>query len=156
MNIMAAFSPAFMSCGLSENTVLMQSRPGILVFSRSRQLQYVNRRALELIGGIGQTKTESCSIALPSRLLELRNAIHARLDDRLKADLWEPFEESRGVTECGGRLLLRGFGYPARGASQDSRIVILLELFAEEEEEEKRYQSPATMKVSERQTVGIG
>lgn len=153
MNITAELNPAFKSCGLGENTVPLQSRPGILVFSRSRQLQYVNRRALELIENAGLAQTPVCSISFPSRLFKLRDEIRARLDDRLKASLWDPFEESRVVIECGRKLLLRGFGYPDRGASRGSRIVILLEPFAEKD---TSHQVPASMKAPERQTAGIG
>ena len=127
MNIMAEMSTAFVLSGHSENMVSQQSSPGILVFSRSLQLQYVNRRALELIWTIGQAKTESGSIVLPTRLLELRAQIQECLDDRLEANIWEPFEMSRVVSECRRRLLLRGFGYPNAAASCDSRIIIVLE-----------------------------
>ncbi len=129
MNIMAEMSTAFVLSGYGENTVSQQSSPGILVFSRARQLQYVNRRALELTRTTGQAMTELGSIALPSRLLALRDQIQERLDDRLRDNIWEPFEVSRVVSESGQRLLLRGFGHPDREASHDSRIIIVLEEF---------------------------
>ena len=69
MNIMAEMSTAVVLSGHSENRDSQQSRPGILVFTRSLQLQYVNRRALELIRAIGRAMTESSSIVLPTRLL---------------------------------------------------------------------------------------
>jgi hypothetical protein len=50
-----------------------QSSPGIFVFSRSLLLQYVKRRALELIRNIGQAITESGLIVLSTPLLELRD-----------------------------------------------------------------------------------
>ena len=87
----------------------------------------MNRRALELIWTIGQAMTESGSIVLPTRLLELRTQIQECLDDRLEANIWEPFEMSRVVSECRRRLLVRGFGYPNPAASCDSRIIIVLE-----------------------------
>ncbi len=141
MNIMAEMSTAFVLSGYSDNTVSQQSSPGILVFSRSRQLQYVNRRALELTRTTGQAMTELGSIALPSRLLALRDQIQERLDDRLRDNIWEPFEVSRVVSESGQRLLLRGFGHPDREASHDSRIIIVLEEFssAEKDKNHKLY-----------------
>ena len=69
MGIMADPSTALASSDLRENTVSRQSSPGILVFSRSLQLQYVNRRALELTSNIRQTATGSVSIVLPTLLL---------------------------------------------------------------------------------------
>lgn len=136
MNIMAEMSTAFVLSGYSENTVSQQSSPGILVFSRSRQLQYVNRRALELTRTTGQAMTELGSIALPSRLLALRDQIQESLDDRLRDNIWEPFEVCRVVSESGQRLLLRGFGHPDREASHDSRIIIVLEEFRSAEKDE--------------------
>ncbi|MDZ4734600.1 MAG: hypothetical protein SGJ16_13570 [Nitrospirota bacterium] len=138
MNIMAEMSTAFVLSGYNENTVSQQSSPGILVFSRSRQLQYVNRRALELTGTTGQAMTELGSIALPSRLLALRDQIQENLDDRLRDNIWEPFEINRVVSESGQRLLLRGFGHPDRKARHDSRIIIVLEEFRSAEKDENR------------------
>ncbi len=127
MNIMTKVGTAFVYSGHSENMVAGQSSPGILVFSRSLQLQYVNRRALELIRNIGQAMTESGLIVLPTPLLELRDQIQEGLDERLEANIWEPFEMSRVVSESGRKLLSHGFGHPNRAASRDSRIVIVLE-----------------------------
>jgi hypothetical protein len=104
-----------------------QSSPGILVFSHSLQLQYVNLRALELIRNIGQAMTESGLIVLPTPLLELRDQIQEGLNDRVDANVWEPFEMSRVMSESGRKLLFHGFGHPNRAASRDSRIVIVLE-----------------------------
>lgn len=153
MKITAWLNNAFVARSRSQTMVSQQSGPGFLVFSHSRQLQYVNRRALELVGNIGQVVIESCLTTLPSQLLKLHDQIHEGLDRRLKANLWEPFEESRVVTECGRKLLLRGFGYPDRTASEHSHIVILLELFAEQD---KSYRLPSTMIMPERQTAGVG
>jgi hypothetical protein len=106
---------------------LPQSRPGILVFSRSGRLQYVNRPALDMLGNIGQTTNGSCAPELPSLLLELRDQVQGNLECRLKADTWESFELSRMVAEGGQHFLIRGFGYPDREESRSSHIVILLE-----------------------------
>jgi hypothetical protein len=127
MNIMTEVGTAFVYSGHSENMVSGQSNPGILVFSRSLQLQYVNRRVLELIRNIGQAVTESGLIVLPTPLLELREQIQESLDERLEANTWEPFEMSRVVSKFGRRFLFSGFGYPNQSASSDSRIVIVLE-----------------------------
>ena len=124
---MTEVDTAFVYSGHSENMASGQSSLGIFVFSRSLQLQYVNRRVLELIRNIGQAMTESGLIVLSTPLLELRDQIQESLDDRLDANTWEPFEMSRVVAESGRRLLFRGFGHPNQAVSRDSRIVIVLE-----------------------------
>jgi hypothetical protein len=127
MNIITEVGTAFVYSGHSENMVSRQSSPGILVFSHSLQLQYVNLRALESIRNIGQAMTESGLIVLPTPLLELRDQIQEGLNDRVDANVWEPFEMSRVMSESGRKLLFHGFGHPNRAAIRDSRIVIVLE-----------------------------
>jgi hypothetical protein len=73
---------------------------GILVFSYRRQLQYMNRRACE---------------------------IRVCLDDRLRAQIREPFQVDRVVSEGGHRLLLRGYGLPGHASGAPPRAVILID-----------------------------
>jgi hypothetical protein len=153
MNIMTEVGTAFVFSGHSENMVSGKSSPGILVFSRSLQLQYVNRRALELIRNIGQTMTDSGLIVLSTPLLEFRDQIQESLDDRLEANIWEPFEMSRVVSESGRRLLVRGFGHPNGAASRDSRIIIVLEEIGSAEKD-RNQQVRVWMTAPEMQTAG--
>jgi len=118
---------AFVCPSHSEHMVSEQSSSGILVLSRSLQLRYVNRRALELMRNIGPAMTESGLIVLPAPILQLRDQIQEILDARIEANIWESFEMGRVVSERGYRLLLRGFGHPNEVASCDSRIIILFE-----------------------------
>ena len=155
MTIRAEVSTAFVFSGRSESLVLGQSSPGVLVFSRSLQLQYVNRRALELIRNTGQAMTESGVIVLSRPLLELRDQIQESLDDRLEANVWEQFEMSRVVSEGGRRLLLRGFGHPNGAASRDSRIIIVLEEIGSGEKD-RNQQMHARIKAPEMQATGAG
>ena len=155
MNVMAEVSTAFVCSGHSENMASGQSSPGILVFSRSLQLQYVNRRALELIRNIGQAMTESGLIVLSTPLLEFRDQIQESLDDRLEANIWQPFEMSRVVSECGRRLLLRGFGHPNGAVNRVSRIIIVLEEIGSAEKN-RNQQVHAWMTAPEMQTTGAG
>ncbi len=155
MSILAEASRAFVASGLQVNTVSNMSTPGILVFSRALQLQYVNRRAIELIRNICKTVAELGAIVFPARVLELRNQIKERLDDRLKTNNWEPFEVSRVVSERGRRVLLRGFGQPDRAASHYSRIIIVLQELRSKEKDRSQ-QMHARMKAPERQTAGGG
>jgi hypothetical protein len=153
MNVMAEVSTAFVCSGHRENMVSGQPSPGILVLSRSLQLQYVNRRALELIRNIGQAMTESGLIVLPTPLLELRDQIQESLDARLEANIWEPFEMTRVVSECGRRLLLRGFGHPNGAVGRDSRIIIVLEEIGSAEKDTNQ-QIHTRMTAPELQTAG--
>ncbi|MBU6483067.1 MAG: hypothetical protein KGS09_21325 [Nitrospirae bacterium] len=155
MTIRAEVSTAFVFSGRSESLVLGQSSPGVLVFSRSLQLQYVNRRALELIRNIGQAMTESGVIVLSRPLIELRDQIQESLDDRLEANIWDQFEMSRVVSEGGRRLLLRGFGHPNGAASRDSRIIIVLEEIGSGEKD-RNQQMYARIKAPEMQATGAG
>jgi hypothetical protein len=129
MNTVADMTTASVLSGQSEMTGLQQPTLGFLVFSRSLRLQYVNRRALELIRNMNDTMTETGSIMLSTPLLELRDQVRGSLDGRLKDHLWEPFEVSRVVSKGGGRFLIRGFGHPNREAIHHSRIVLVLEEF---------------------------
>ena len=154
MDIMTEVGTAFVCSGHSENMVSGKLSPGVLVFSRSLQLQYVNRRALELIRNIGQAMTESGLIVLSTPLLELRDQIQESLDDRLEANIWEPFEMSRVMSEGGRRLLLRGFGHPNGAVSRDSRIIIVLEEI-ESGEKDRTQGIHARMTAPEVQTAGV-
>ncbi len=101
--------------------------PGILVFSRTMQVLHVNRRALELTGGISGTENGTVRVVLSTPVIELRAEVQATLDSRIVANFMEPFEIKRFVVEPGRKLLLRGFGLPDQNASEHSHIVILLE-----------------------------
>ena len=155
MSIIAGPGTALAFSDLSENTVSRQSSPGILVFSRSLQLQYVNRRALELTSNIRQTATGSVSIVLPTPLLELRALVQKILNDNIWVNIWEPFEVAPVVGEFGQGVLLRGFGQPNCASSNCSRIIIILEeiRFAEKD---RSQQSHIQTKRPESQTAVAG
>src|SRR6185295_20289592 len=153
MNVMAEVCTAFVYPDHCENMVSGQSSPGILVLSRSLQLQYVNRRALVLIRNIGQAITDSGLIILPTPLLDLRDQIQESLDARIEANIWEPFEMSRVVSQRGQRLLLRGFGHPNVVANRDSRIIIVFEEIGSAEHD-KNQQIRARMTGPELQPAG--
>jgi hypothetical protein len=154
MSIVADPSTAPALANPTENTVSRQSNPGILVFSRSLQLQYVNRRALELTSNIRQTATRSVSIVLPTALLEFRAMVPKSLNDRIEGNSWEPFEVASVVGEFWQGVLLRGFGQPNRVSSNCSRIIILEKIrFAEKD---RKQQSHAQTKQPEIQTAVAG
>ena len=110
----------------------MRSRPGILIFSRRRQLLVMNRRALELTGQLNQTEIGQTEIGpvndiRPASMHQLSAQIQKTLDHRREVDIWELFELKRTLFEAGRKIMVRGFGIADRNSSNDSRIVIVLE-----------------------------
>ena len=114
-------SPATSTKSASQSSI-----PGILVFSRRRQLLHMNHRALELTGHLDQTETGPATMTLSRLVRELRVQIQETLDSRRKADIWELFELKREMVESGRKILLRGFGLADRNSPVNARIVIVL------------------------------
>jgi hypothetical protein len=110
----------------STKSVSQSSIPGILVFSRRRQLLHMNHRPLELTGHLDQTETGPATIRLSRLVRELRVQVQDTLDSRRKADIWELFELKREMVESGRKILLRGFGLADRNSPDNARIVIVL------------------------------
>lgn len=102
-------------------------RSGILIFSRREKLLHANRRTLKLTGHLGQAEIGTVCEIHSAPVRELRNAIHAALDHRRAANIWEPFELKRVLFEARRRTLVRGLGLADRSSHDDSRIVIMLE-----------------------------
>ena len=99
---------------------------GILVFSYRRQLQYMNRRACDLIRCLNHAN-EAPGLVLPSLLIDMCEEIRVCLDDRLRAQIREPFQVDRVVSEGGHRFLLRGYGLPGHASGAPPRAVILID-----------------------------
>ena len=103
------------------------SRPGILIFSRARQLLHMNSRALELTGHPDQTELGPVHDFRSAQVRELSAQIQETLDHRREADIWEIFELKRVIFETERKILVRGFGLSDRNSHDASRIVIVLE-----------------------------
>jgi hypothetical protein len=103
------------------------SRPGILIFSRARQLLHMNSRALELTGHLNQTEIGPSHDIRSASVHELSAQIQETLDHRREANIWEIFELRRVIFETERKILVRGFGLAHRNSHDDSRIVIVLE-----------------------------
>ena len=139
MNTVAISGTRIPSSGPSTNLASPLPSVGILIYSLSLQLQYVNRRALNLIRRLGQSVPREASIVRSAQVLELRDLIREMLNDRLDAKNAGPFEVSRSLLAGGGRLVLRGIGCPDRSSSQNSRIIILLEEMSPENEAKRSH-----------------
>jgi hypothetical protein len=104
-----------------------RSNPGVLVYSHTRQLLHMNRRALHMTGHFDQAETGPATMTLSRLVSELRMQLQDILDSRMKANVWELFELKRVMSEFGREIVLRGFGLPDRNSSDHSRVVIILE-----------------------------
>lgn len=111
----------------AETRARSAARPGILVFSRTLELLYVNRRAVELIGPSEMATTSQLRFALSAPVIELLTGVQQALDTCLTAWTWEPGELRKTVEDAGHRVHLRGFGLPDRQANDRSRIIIVVE-----------------------------
>jgi hypothetical protein len=115
------------SSELSAEGTSVRSRPGILIFSRGRQLLHMNSRALELTGHLNQAEIGPTHDIRSAPVRELSAQIQEMLDHRREANICEIFELKRVVFETERKVLVRGFGLADRNSHDDSRIVIALE-----------------------------
>ena len=113
-----------------------RARPGILIFSRARQLLHINSRALELTGHLNQAEIGPVHDIRSTPVREFSAQIQETLDHRRKANIWEIFELKRVIFETGRKILVRGFGLADRNSHEDSRIVIVLEEVGHRQEHE--------------------
>jgi len=135
-----------------EHITSVRGTPGILVFSPSLQLQYVNRRALDMMRNVGKAMTIGGVIVLPAQLRQLCAQAQARLAECPDGGDVEPFEMTQTITETGPRLFLRLLGYPAGVTGTQSRIILIIEEVEPHEEHNALAGTPGC----ERQIVGAG
>lgn len=115
--------------------------PGILIYSHSRKLLHMNRRAMELTGHLDRTDAEPINKLRSASVHELRQNIQETLDHRRLTNISELFELKRFLFEAGRTIQVRGFGLAGRYSDEDSRIVIVLEEI--EHLQEQGVQAPA-------------
>jgi hypothetical protein len=104
-----------------------RSRPGILIFSRARQLLHLNSRAGELIGHLNPAEIGPVHDTHSAPVRELSAQIQEMMGNRREANIWEVFELKRVIIVTGREILVRGFGLVDRNSYDDSRIVIVLD-----------------------------
>ena len=122
------------SCEPSTKEESARSRPGILIFSRGRQLLHMNKRALELTGHLNQDEIGLAHDLRSAPVRELSAQIQEMLDHRGDVNIWEIFELKRVIFEPEHKILIRGFGLADRNSYDDSRIVIVLEEVGRQQE----------------------
>ncbi|MEP6958731.1 MAG: hypothetical protein ABI980_08365, partial [Nitrospirota bacterium] len=72
----------------SAQNASVHSGPGILIFSRRRQLPHMNRRALELTGHLNHTEVGPVNAIRLAPVRELSAQIQEALDSRKEANIW--------------------------------------------------------------------
>ena len=97
----------------------VHSGPGILIFSRRRQLLHMNRRALKLAGHLNQTEIGPVNDTRLAPVRDLSAQIQEALDSRKEADIWELFELKRVIFDAGRKILVRRFGLAGRNSHDD-------------------------------------
>ena len=105
----------------------VRSGPGILIFSRSRQLLHMNRRALELTGHLNQAEMGPANDIRLALVRDLNAQIHEAVDSRKETNISEILELKRVIFDAGRKILVRGFWLAGRHSHDDSRIVIVLD-----------------------------
>ena len=121
-------------CEPSTKEASARSRPGILIFSRGRQLLHMNNRALELTGHLNRDEIGLVHDLRSAPVRELSAQIQEMLDHRRDVNIWEIFELKRVIFEAERKILVRGFGLADRNSYDDSRIVIVLEEVGRQQE----------------------
>ena len=126
------------SSELSAKGASARSRPGILIFSRGRQLLHMNSRAFELTGHLNQAEIGPVRDIRSVPVRELSAQIQETLDHRKETDIREIFELKRVIFDSGHKILVHGFGRAGQNSHDDSRIVIILEEVGLRQEHELR------------------
>ena len=122
----------------SAKGVSVDSRPGVMIFSRRQQVLHVNHRALELTGQLHHAGIGSVNEICSAPVRELSVQICAALDIRKEAKISQLVEIRRLIFEAGRKILVYGFGLTGRNSFEDSRIVIVLKEIGPREERNRR------------------
>lgn len=102
--------------------------PGILVFTTSLQLLYMNGAARAFCGQLTTQRTGLVVHGVvPTEVLELCDEIVKALAARADLKDWEQFQLERVVGNSGRPVLLRGLGLPDAGGFSQSRLLVLME-----------------------------
>lgn len=115
---------------LAQAEALVQTRtsPGILVFTASLQLLYMNREARELCARIIQARSGyPATGVLPPDIASLCEEMVAALRDRPDPKDWEQGQVRRVAGDPQRPVLLRGVVIPSPGGLGEARVVVLLE-----------------------------
>jgi len=114
--------------GLVEKIVDKRAVPGVLSFSDSMQLLYMNSEAEELSLQIGQARNgHEGNEALPPEVLELCQDLQDKMDAHPVPKDREQIQLRKVVNDLKFPVLLRGFLIPAPPGENTVRFLILME-----------------------------
>ncbi len=107
---------------------ILSSNQGILVFTSSLQLCFMNHPAVKLVGQINEIqKGVMASGVIPSEIISMCSEILGVLLSGSDAKSWEDFQVQKMIGTPQHPILLRGFGLPASEGIQQSHVLILIE-----------------------------
>lgn len=105
-----------------------RTSPGILVFTASMQLLYMNREARELSGRMNETRDgRRANGVLSIEVTELCEEVLRLLNDREDSKDWEQVRFRRVAGQATKPVLIRAFAIPGSSEMRDGRILILME-----------------------------
>lgn len=115
---------------------------GVLVFSATLQLLYMNRQAQELTRHLHEARTGyPVKDAIPLEVMGLCEDLVSLLQTHPAVKDWEQVQRTRVTMTPRCPMLLRGFGIPHAKSSREGRLVVLMEeLHAQMELSEARVQ----------------
>ena len=114
---------------------LERESPGILVFSTSMQLLYMNREAQELTKRLHETNVGNHEKGLlPFEVMSLCKDLVALFRNRVHPKDWEQMQLTRvaGVQKC--PVLLRGVKIPSHASPHQGCFLILMEVLQDQQE----------------------
>lgn len=105
-----------------------RTSPGILVFTASMQLLYMNREARELSGRINETPDgRRANGVLPIEVTGLCDEVLRLLRAREDTKDWEHVQLRRVVGHPTSAVLIRAFAIPSSSEMRDGRVLIMME-----------------------------
>lgn len=116
------------SCSFVEAMAEDRASIGVLVFSATLQLLYLNRKAQELTGHLHEArKGRPVDDAIPPEVMGLCEDLVSLRRTHPGAKDWEQVQRTRTTMTPRCPMLLRGFGIPHATTSQEGRLVVLME-----------------------------
>lgn len=118
------------SFSFEESMTENRARIGVLVFSATLQLLYMNREARKLTGHLHEArKGHPVDGAIPPEVMGLCEELVPLLRTHPAPKDWEQMQRTRITATPRCPVLLRGFGIPHAKSSRDGRLLVLMEEF---------------------------
>lgn len=115
----------------------LRGGPGLIILSTDNRLLHMNRRGWDLLRQINDSQTVTQTVSagglLPTAVTEICSEIRGVLKAQLGSKDWEQLEVRRLVGDTKHPVLLRGFGLPGSESTQNSRVLIVMEVMGRRE-----------------------